>query len=220
MTMLRCDRIDAGRLHLIADRSAGLDDDGLVAATAAAVAGGVDVVHARDTSGGARALAELTRRLLGVVGPARLIVNDRVDVALALDADGVQIGRRGLGLADARRIAPGLLLGASIHSVAELTDAAPADWLLLGTIYASRSHPGVPGAGPALIARARAITRQPIVAIGGIGVEHVYDVVAAGADGVAVISAILGDPAPEAAAARLRAAIDAALAARALRSVG
>lgn len=183
----------------------------LVQAVTQAVEGGVNMVQLREKDLPARDLYELGRQLLAAIGDrCPLIVSDRLDVALALNAAGVQIGAAGLPLAEARRLAGRhLLLGASVHSVAETKAAAAAgaDFAVLGTIYATRSHPGKPPDGPALIAAARQGTRLPLIAIGGIDATKVDEVMAAGADGVAVISAILGADDPRAAAAELAAAV-------------
>jgi thiazole tautomerase (transcriptional regulator TenI) len=133
---------------------------------------------------------------------AWLVVNDRVDVALALRAEAVQLGRWSLPIEAVRRLAPGLRVGASIHYAAEAS--LPADYLLLGTIYATASHPGEPGSGVALIAQVASETRTPIVAIGGIDGTNARACAAAGAQGVAVISAIAAAADPRAAAIALR----------------
>src|SRR5207249_4389843 len=98
----------------------------------------------RDGSATARELLRRGRELQErVAGRAWLIVNDRIDVALALGADGAQLGVRSLPVADARRAAPQMRLGASVHSVAEAVAAVGdgASWVVLGTIYPTRSHP-------------------------------------------------------------------------------
>jgi thiamine-phosphate pyrophosphorylase len=188
---------DVGRLHLLVDLGAP------VSVVEQAVRGGVDVVHLRDHAASASDLLTRGRELRRALGDAaHLIVNDRVDVALALGADGVQLGRRALPPAEVRRFAPSLSIGASIHSVDEAT--IDADWLMLGTIFASNSHPGEAGAGISLIQQVAAVARVPIVVIGGIDAERAGPCIAAGARGVAVISAILRATDPCAAAARLR----------------
>ncbi|HEY3107800.1 MAG TPA: thiamine phosphate synthase [Chloroflexota bacterium] len=186
-----------GRLHLVTDLSVPL---GLIAA---AVDGGVDAVHLRDHAATAADLLARARAIKALLGRrAQLVVNDRLDVALAADADAAQLGHRSLPLPSARRVAPALPLGASIHSLAEA--ALAADFFLLGTIFASRSHPGQPGAGLALIEQVARATRQPVVAIGGIDAGRARACRAAGAHGVAVISAVVAAPDPGAAAAAIR----------------
>jgi thiamine-phosphate pyrophosphorylase len=182
-----------------------------LAAVDAAVAGGVTMVQLREKDLGARALYELGLRLQSVLrARAALVVNDRLDVALALGADGVQLGAGSLPLAAARRLGgERLLIGRSVHSLEEAVAAERdgADFLVLGTIYPSRSHPGDPGAGPSLVAGVRAAVALPLIAIGGIDALNLSEVTAAGADGVAVISAILGAPHPRSAAANLAAGL-------------
>lgn len=135
-------------------------------------------------------------------------MNDRVDVALAVGADGVHLGEAGLPISAARTVAAGrngFLIGRSVHSVegAAAAAAAGADYLLVGTIYATASHPGEPPAGPALLAQVRARVSCPLYAIGGITAANAGECLAAGADGVAVLSAILAAADPEAAAQAL-----------------
>lgn len=183
-----------------------------MAAIEAAVNGGVDAIYLRDRASTARALDARVRDLKIAVGEdVWVIVNDRVDVAMAAGADGVQLGGSSLRVEDARRVAGDLRLGASVHSVGEAEDATRqgADWLVLGTIYASRSHPGQAGAGPSLVEATRRRTDLPVVAIGGITHDNVADVLQAGAYGIAVISAILGSSSPRDAAVRFREAIEA-----------
>lgn len=193
-------------LHLVTDPR--YPPARLLAAIRAAAENGVDWVQVRDHQATAAELYALTKEVVGVCRPlgARVAVNDRVDVALAAGADGVQLGERSLPVAVVRRIAPGLRIGASIHDLdgARRADAAGADWLTFGHVYATASHPGEPPRGlDALQAVARS-TRRPVVAIGGIGPEQVPAVLAAGAAGVAVISAILAAPGPAAATLSLR----------------
>ncbi len=178
---------------------------------AAAVAGGVTAIQLREPDLHGRDLWELARRLRPLVtGRALFIVNDRIDVALAAGADGVQLGGRSLPPAAARQVARDrLLLGRSVHSAGEAAaaQAEGADFLVLGTIFQTASHPGVAGAGLELVRAARAQASIPLLAIGGVNASNVGQVMAAGADGAAVISAILAAEDPQAAAAELVAAM-------------
>ena len=123
------------------------------------------------------------------------IINDRVDVGLAVQADGFQLGQRGLPIAVVRDlVGPDYLLGASVHSMDEARTALAqgADFLLAGTIFASRSHPGEPARGPQLLRSIKqSYPNAILLAIGGVTPENASEVMAAGADGLAVISAIL-----------------------------
>jgi thiamine-phosphate pyrophosphorylase len=200
------------RLHLILDLEtlAALDREPLTVATAAAD-GGVGAVHLRAPDRPAGALLELAQALV--------LVNDRLDVALASGAGGVQLPAAGLPPGVARRLvesagrhwrvdgAP-FLIGCSVHDPEQARAAGgDADFLLLGTVFASRSHPGRAPGGEALVRAVRAATRLPLIAIGGITADTAAQAIAAGADGVAAIRAIVEAPDPGEAAARLLAAI-------------
>jgi thiamine-phosphate pyrophosphorylase len=178
---------------------------------AAALDGGVNVVQLREKDLTARELWPLAVRVRDVTaGRAVFVVNDRLDVALAVEADGVHLAGHSLPPAEARAIVgPGRLIGGSVHDVAEAEAAARsgADYLLVGALYPSRSKPGREAAGPALLEELRAHVDTPLVGIGGIIPRNAREVLFAGARGVAVISAIMAAPDPAAAAARLRQAL-------------
>ena len=192
-------------LHVISDRRL-TGEAGLVSALVEAAAGGACAVHLREPDLPARRQYELGRELrTALPSGVLLFLNDRLDLALAVGADGVHLPTTGLPTAVVRRLAPGLIVGRSVHHPDEVD--RDADYLLVGTIYPSRSHPGGPVGGPELVRAIRALTNQPIIAIGGITAERVSEVRAAGADGVAVISAVLGQADRRAAAARLQRAL-------------
>lgn len=195
-----------GVLHLVTDRKAAPD---LVAVVQAAVAGGVQWVQLRDKTAAALDLFHLAQRLAPVcrAAGAGLLVNDRVDVAVAAGCDGVHLARKSLPVDAARRILPvPMLLGASVHSLAEAQEAVQqgADYVTFGSVYPTRSHPGQRPAGLDELARVVDAVPVPVLAIGGITPDNVEAVLATGVAGIAVISAIQGDPDPAAAAARLR----------------
>jgi thiamine-phosphate diphosphorylase len=121
-----------------------------------------------------------------------LVINDRVDVALAAGSRGVQLTSRSMAVADARAVAVGLALGASVHSIAEAEGAARegADWLVAGHVFETPSHAGEKGRGVGLIRDILASASIPCIAIGGIRPEHVAMLRAAGAHGVAAIRGI------------------------------
>lgn len=128
---------------------------------------------------------------------ALVLVNDRVDVAIAAGADGVQLPARGISPGAARRLlGPRALIGASVHSVEEAEAALPgADFLLVGTVFASASHPGREAAGTSLLSELSPLG-LPMIAIGGMTPERVPGVVAAGAHGVAALGAVWHAPDP------------------------
>ena len=167
-----------------------------------AVTHGAGMVQLREKDLPSRDLYELGTKVQNVIaGRAKLIVNDRIDVALALHADGVQLPEDGIPVAAARKIVgPDLLIGRSIHSVSAAVDAQSdgADYLIAGTIFPSKSHPGGPAQGSDFL---RALCREvslPVLAIGGITLQNVREVMQPGCSGAAVISAIseAEDPGP------------------------
>jgi thiamine-phosphate pyrophosphorylase len=191
-------------------------------AVARAVAGGVNVVQVREKDLTAAELVPLADRLRAITqGKALLIVNGRLDVALLCAADGVHLPERGPSVAATRRLAGDrFIIGRSVHGVAEAVKAEDegADYVQVGAIFPTRSHPGLSPAGPALLESVAARVTIPIVAVGGITAENVGQVMQAGARGAAVISAILDSPSPAAAARRLAEAMVEAAAAPARRT--
>lgn len=196
------------RLLLVTDRQAAGGRD-LVALITVALDAGLPAVQLRDKDMTGRALYALAERLR--VATARtgalLFVNERVDVALAVGADGVQLGAGAMPVADARGLLPATaLIGVSTHAPAEiaLAAAAGADFALFGPVHPTPSKAGAQG--EAALGRAVAAAAIPVLAIGGIGPAEIAAVRATGAAGVAVIRALLiaADP-----AAATRALLDA-----------
>ena len=187
-------------------------------AVEAALAGGVNVVQIREKDMAAGALLELAERLRSITeGRALLFVNDRLDVAMACHADGVQLGEESLPVAHARR-AVGTreaLIGRSVHDVegARAAADAGADLLLVGMVYGSASHPGQRPGGTALVREVTASVSAPVLGIGGVTVANAPAVIEAGASGVAVVREVLAAPSPYRAAQRLREAVKGAYAA-------
>lgn len=199
------------RLYLITD-SCLCAGRGVISTVAAAVAGGVTAVQVRDPAATTRALFELSGALLGALAGTGvpLIVNDRLDVALAAGAAGVHLGQADLPPVEARRIAGAdVLIGWSVTTVAEAEEATrlPAgtvDYLGVGPVYPTATKTdAAPAIGLAGLRRATHACGLPCVAIGGIGVGNAADVMAAGAAGVAVVSAICSAADPEEEARRL-----------------
>lgn len=181
------------RLHAITDGRVLAAEDLGIRAAAIAAAGAAVALHVRDSSAGGAALARAAVRLMTVARPpeAAVFVNGRPDLAAAVGADGTQLPDDGLSPADARRVFPRGWIGRSVHSVADAERAISegADFLMVGNIYRSVSHPGQPGAGLDLVRRTVALGR-PIVAIGGIDAARAAEVRDVGAYGVAAISAL------------------------------
>jgi thiamine-phosphate pyrophosphorylase len=181
------------RLHALTDSSILALEDFAARAAAIAAAGPAVALHARDRHATAPLLAAVAARLIALATPpeAAVIVNARPDIAIALGAQGVQLGIDDLAPADVRALAHGWhgWIGRSVHSISEAAEARDggADYLVVGTIYPTASHPGA-GAGPELI-REVATLGLPVIAIGGMTPQRAREVRDAGAYGVAAISA-------------------------------
>jgi len=189
------------RLVLVTDRRAAAGRD-LLAVAETALDAGLPAIQLRDKDLAGRSLLALAERLRDATARrgALLFVNDRVDVALAVEADGVHLGGGALPVAVVRALLPPhALIGVSTHAPGE-PDAAGADFLFFGPLHAT---PGKTAQGVSALAGAVAAAPVPVLAIGGIDAGEIADVRTAGAAGVAVIRAILG-------------AVDAARATRAL----
>ena len=180
-------------LYVILDPGASGGRD-LVALADAVLAAGARWLQLRAKETTTRELTALARRLAERARAAGgvLIVNDRLDVALAVGAAGVHLGQDDLPASEARRLAPGLVLGVSSHGLeqARRAQAGGADYVALGSIYPTGSKPSFELVGLEALRLVRPHVTVPLVAIGGITLERVPAVLAAGADAVAVISAI------------------------------
>jgi thiamine-phosphate pyrophosphorylase len=206
-------------LHVLTDRDWSHGRD-LLAVAAAALEGGATVIQLRDKAATTRTLVEegLALRELTRQHGALLIVNDRVDVALAVDADGAHVGQDDLPAALARRLlGPQRILGVSAGNLAEAEQAiaAGADYLGVGPIYPTRGKADAgPATGVALLREIAARYSTPLVAIGGINAANAAAVIEAGACGVAVITAVVNAEDVTGAARALHKAVITALRAR------
>src|SRR5438552_12863933 len=193
-------------LYVILDRAVARGRD-LVELLDAAVAGGCRLVQLREKewpSGRLLPVAERLRARCAAAGAA-FIVNDRVDLAVAVGAHGVHLGQDDLPARAARPLLrPGMILGISTHSVAQAraAQADGADYIAVGSMFPTRSKAEFELVGPELVRKLRGEIRVPLIGIGGITHDNVGEVIAAGADGVAVISAVCAADDPRAAAAR------------------
>ncbi|SIT00532.1 thiamine-phosphate diphosphorylase [Roseivivax lentus] len=200
------------RLYLVTDPGL-CPGAALVRTVTAAVRGGVGFVQLRDKTASTGARVEAARALKQALAGSGvpIVLNDDVEAAIAADVDGVHIGQQDISPAEARaRLGPGRIVGLSCETEAQVTAVDPGlvDYLGLGTVFptATKSdHTAAIGlAGLARLARASSL---PSVAIGGLRAEHAAAVRAAGCDGIAVVSAICGQPDPEEAARLLRRAL-------------
>lgn len=185
--------------------------DALLARVAAAVRGGASMIQLRLKDENPRTIVEVASALIALLPRAvPLVINDRLDVALASGAAGVHLGVDDLPVAAARRIAPpGFVIGASVGSGAEVAGSRGADYVGIGPVFATGSKADAGAAiGLAEFARLAELCALPAVAIGGMDASNAREAIEAGARGVAAISAIFGARDPEAAARAMRNAVD------------
>ncbi len=200
------------QLHLVTEPRR--DASELVRVVSLALAGGVNWVQLRNKSASAGAMFAEGAQLLAETHrhKASLAINDRLDVALALQADGVHLAAQSLPVDTAVNLAGGrILVGRSVHGLGEAVKAAEdgADYLTFGHVFPTTSHPGLPPHGLIELREIVEAVDVAVLAIGGITADNLDSVLETGCAGIAVISAILADPEPERAARRLRAALDA-----------
>ena len=199
---------EALKLYLVTDRDLSLGRS-LEEVVSEAVSGGVTIVQLREKDASTGEFVSLARRLMNLLKPLGipLIINDRVDVALAADADGVHIGQSDMTYEDARRLlGPDKIIGLSVESFddIEAANALDVDYIGISPVYGTPTKTdtaepfGLEG-----LRKAVSMSVHPTVAIGGMNARTIGDVIAAGTDGVAVVSAICSAPSPCAAAKEL-----------------
>lgn len=204
-------RVEHLRLHLVTDSAlCGVRD--LLSVVEAAVRGGASCVQLREKTLETRAFVERARALKALLASlgVPLIVNDRLDVALACGADGVHVGQADMPASVVRRLMPAALIGLSVETLEQLRTAEtePVDYYGVSPVFATPTkNDAAPALGLDGLRAMRALTRRPLIAIGGIDAGNVAEVMAAGADGVAVVSALCAAPDPLNAARRLRVAM-------------
>ena len=178
-----------------------------------AIEGGADTIQFRQKTGTTRQLVETAKAIQSICAGREvpLIVNDRADVALAVGAAGVHFGQDDLPVAIGRRILPPeTIIGGSARTEEKILEAISdgADYIGFGPIYSTSSKPNAESPkGLEALRRMCEIARCPVIAIGGITADTAYDVICAGAHGIAVISAVCGQPDPVSATRRLLAEI-------------
>ncbi|HEX7630433.1 MAG TPA: thiamine phosphate synthase, partial [Candidatus Methylomirabilis sp.] len=209
-------------LYLVTDRTQ-TGGRNLVEVLGQAMAAGAPAIQLREKALDTVGLYRLAETLLTMTrkAGAALLINDRVDVAMALGADGVHLTRKSLPPREVRSlVGPRMLIGISCHGLEDVREAVDGgvDFVVLGPIYATLSKaPYGPPLAPGILREARRICPLPILAIGGIKAARVPEVVSAGADGVAAISAVLAAPNP---GAVIRELLDAVATARGVERSG
>jgi thiamine-phosphate pyrophosphorylase len=189
-------------------------DIGMIETTRLAVAGGVTIVQLRDKQADTAKMIETGRALKAVLAGTGvpLIINDDVEAAIAIHAEGLHVGQSDMVAVMARqRVGHGMILGLSVETeeLARRVDPSIVDYVGIGPVFATSTKPdhkqpiGFDG-----LARIAAMAPVPAVAIGGVKAEHAGPALGAGAKGIAVVSAICGQPDPEAAARKIAAEIE------------
>ncbi|MDP2278902.1 MAG: thiamine phosphate synthase [Nitrospirota bacterium] len=186
------------KLYLITDRKLVTRHSSLVTAVEEALKGGVKALQLREKDLGTRELLDMAYTMRELTGRynAKLFINDRVDIALSVEADGVHLGQNSIPPHAVRKIAKDkFMIGISAHSIEEAMQAEKedADFITLGPVYKtpSKLKYGQP-LGVDIIRKAKAEISIPVFAIGGIKKDRINEVMDAGADGIALISGILG----------------------------
>jgi thiazole tautomerase (transcriptional regulator TenI) len=178
-------------LHIISNNKLALEDFALLAR---GIKQFVTAFHLREKTKTARELINGIELLLAAgVSPESIFVNDRVDVAAAMDISGVHLTYHSLAVNQVKRLFPQLKIGKSVHSIdeANLAEKEGADFLILGHIYPTDSKPGLPSKGVDLIRQVTGNVSLPVIAIGGIKPENTREVLLNGAKGIAVMSGVL-----------------------------
>jgi len=203
------------QLHIITDGQRHVDELKLIVGKA--VQGGADVIQLRYKSAPALDLYRLGQAILPLIHEvgSRLLINDRVDVALALDAAGVHLAAKSLPVPAVRHLLRANartehLIGCSVHSVEEAQEAERlgASYVTYGHIFATNSKPGLPPRGIDLLRQVVESVNIPVLAIGGITRDNIDEVLTTGVAGIAVIGAVMADQDPEQAARQLREKMD------------
>ncbi|SHE87775.1 thiamine-phosphate diphosphorylase [Desulfacinum infernum DSM 9756] len=206
-------------VYLVTDSRCG-EGRPLLQVVEAALRGGIGVVQYREKQAATRTMvreAEALRELCEAYG-ASFFVNDRIDVALAVDAHGVHLGQDDMPVPMARRLlGPERIIGVTVHNAEEIrrAQAQGADVLSIAPVFATSTKPdhqtplGIQG-----LRKLAGLCERPVVAIAGITLENAADVIRAGVDGVCVVSAVMAAPDPETAARELRRRVEEARAAR------
>ncbi len=199
-------------LCLVAGPAPRMSQAGLVDAIDAAIQGGVNMVQLRDRTLTGRSRTDLAVAVRDATRDrAMFVVNGDPELAARIGADGVHLPEAAMSVLAARQMAgPGVLVGRSVHSTAAAKSAATerADYVVAGTVYPSPTHPGGQASGAVIVRSIASAVDLPVIGIGGIDASNAAFVMAAGARGVACISAILAAEDPRLAAAQISSAIN------------
>lgn len=197
---------DSFQLHVITDDR--LDLETLLSAVHESASAGADVIQFRSKNRSALEMYQIAQQLKTAIGSnaARFIINDRVDLALALEVTRVHLGGNSLPIEAARKLlGPHAVIGRSVHSLEEALQAerSGASYITFGHIFESQSKPGIPPRGLKLLQEIVNQASIPVIAIGGIQEANLEQVLQTGVSGIAVIGAVMRSPNPAAATKEL-----------------
>ncbi|MDI3256441.1 MAG: thiamine phosphate synthase [Kyrpidia sp.] len=197
-------------IHVVTDGQKRVEE--LVEVARRVAEAGADAIQLRYKAAPALELYRLAERILPVLEgtPTKLLINDRVDVALAVGAHGIHLAAKSLPVDRVKALVPGgMVVGRSVHSVEEAMDAARAgaDYVTFGHVYVTRSKPGLPPRGPDDLRQVVEAVSIPVLAIGGITANNAGETARTGCAGVAVIGAVMNQSEPAAALAALDGAL-------------
>ncbi len=182
------------RLYIILDKSL-IGRKSEVDIASRVIEGGATIIQLRDKLSNDQQLIKVGTKLRKITrkNKVSLIINDRVDIALAVDADGVHLGQEDLPLKFARRLIGKMIIGVSTHSLAQAKRAEKegADYIAIGPIFRTSSKPERMPVGTAIISRIKKEVKVPLVAIGGIKPDNIKKVIARNPEGIAIASAVL-----------------------------
>ncbi|MEA2081786.1 MAG: thiamine phosphate synthase [Elusimicrobiota bacterium] len=181
---------------------------GIISDVSLAVKCGVGFVQYREKTASTKVLFEEATELRKICGSAKLIINDRIDIALAVSADGVHIGQEDMPLARARRLlGKDKIIGVTVHNEPEAREAEKlgADYLGISPVFETGTKKDAGAAcGTELIRKIRSFSKLPLTAIGGINFDNVSEVISSGADSICAISAVASSSDPAEAIRRLQ----------------
>ena len=195
------------RLYVIVDRTAAKNGD-IAKIAEDALRGGADIIQLRDKSSDDGTLLRCAKRIRAIAGRYNrpFIVNNRADIARAVNADGVHLGQGDIPVEEARKILGNKLIGVSTHSIAEarLAQKKGADYIGVGPVFKTPTKKGLHPIGLSTLEKIRKTVKIPLFAIGGISLANIEDVKKRGADRIAVISAATKDKNVRRAVTRLK----------------
>ncbi|MGD9580552.1 MAG: thiamine phosphate synthase, partial [Vampirovibrionia bacterium] len=202
INLFKSNRLNKCKLYLVTDRSQFTDLDSFYDAVASAISGGVDILQLREKHATAKEFTEIARTLQHIcsINDTIFIINDRIDIAQAVKADGVHLGQEDIDIKTARSIlGDEAIIGSSTHKPEDAIKAMNngADYAGVGPVFTTPTKPGRQAVGLEYVKWATENFTIPFFAIGGIDTTNIQEVIDTGASRIAVVRAIINNPAPK-----------------------